>query len=55
MISTAYIAGKSIEVRAGSLSDVLNPADQRPFAKIFMGQEQHMRQAIDAAYAAKNA
>jgi len=55
MISTPYIAGKSIEVPAGSLSDVVNPADQRPFAKIFMGEEKHMKQAIDAAYAAKDA
>ncbi len=54
MIPTPYIAGKSIEVSPSSLSDVLNPADQRPFAKIFMAQEQHMRQAIDAAYAAKD-
>jgi len=35
------------------MSDVFNPADQKPFARIFMGQEQHMRAAIDAAYAAR--
>ena len=53
MISTPYIAGKAIDVAPSALSDVVNPADQRPFAKIFMGQEQHMRAAIDAAAAAK--
>jgi len=55
MISTPYIAGRSIEVPAAQLSDVMNPADQRPFAKIFMGEEKHMKQAIDAAHAAKDA
>jgi aldehyde dehydrogenase (NAD+) len=53
MLSTPYIDGKAIEVAPSALGDVLNPADQKPFAKIFMGQEQHMRAAIDAAYAAK--
>jgi len=53
MAATPYIAGKSIDVPPASLTDVINPADQRPFAKIFMGQAQHMRAAIDAADAAK--
>ena len=53
MFSTPYIAGKAIEIPASALTDVLNPANQRPFAKIFMAQEQHMRAAIDAADAAK--
>jgi vanillin dehydrogenase len=55
MLSTPYIDGKSIEVSPAAMADVLNPADQKPFAKIFMGQEQHMRAAIDAAQAAKAA
>jgi aldehyde dehydrogenase (NAD+) len=55
MLSTPYIDGKAIDVPSTALSDVVNPANQRPFAKIFMGQEQHMRAAIDAAEAAKNA
>ena len=55
MLSTPYIDGKSIEVAPHALTDVLNPANQKPFAKIFMGQEQHMRAAIDAAHAAKSA
>ena len=55
MLSTPYIDGKSIEVSSSAMADVLNPADQKPFAKIFMGQEQHMHAAIDAAHAAKSA
>jgi vanillin dehydrogenase len=55
MLSTPYIDGKSIEVSPSAMADVLNPANQKPFAKIFMGQEQHMRAAIDAAHAAKAA
>ena len=55
MLSTPYIDGKAIEVAPSALADVLNPANQKPFAKIFMGQEQHMRAAIDAAHAAKTA
>jgi len=49
MSSTPYIAGKSIEVPPSFLSDVINPANQKPFAKVFMAQEEHMRAAIDAA------
>jgi vanillin dehydrogenase len=55
MLSTPYIDGKAIEVSPAVMSDVLNPANQKPFARIFMGQEQHMRAAIDAAHAAKAA
>jgi hypothetical protein len=33
MISTPYIAGKVIDIPAAALMDVLNPANQRPFAK----------------------
>jgi vanillin dehydrogenase len=55
MLSTPYIDGKPIEVSPSAMSDVLNPANQKPFARIFMGQEQHMRAAIDAAHAARAA
>jgi len=55
MLSTPYIDGKAIEVSPSAMSDVLNPANQKPFARIFMGQEQHMRAAIDAAFAARAA
>src|SRR5271169_1487566 len=54
MFSTPYIDGKTIEVPLSAFSEVINPANQRPFARIFMAQEQHMRAAIDAAAAAKN-
>lgn len=53
MLSTPYIDGKAIDIAPSALADVLNPANQKPFAKIFMGQEQHMRAAIDAAHGAK--
>jgi vanillin dehydrogenase len=55
MFSTPYIAGKTLDIPASALTDVINPANQRPFAKVFMAQEQHMRAAIDAAHAAKTA
>jgi len=53
MSSTPYIGGKNIEVPPTGFSDVVNPADQKPFARIFMAQEQHMRAAVDAADSAK--
>lgn len=53
MSSTPYIGGKNIEVPPASFSDVVNPANQKPFARVFMAQEQHMRAAIDAADTAK--
>jgi vanillin dehydrogenase len=55
MFSTPYISGKTLEIAPALLTDVVNPANQRPFAKIFMAQEQHMRAAIDAADAARPA
>ena len=53
MLSTPYIDGKAIEVSASAMADVLNPANQKPFARNFMAQEQHMRAAIDAAHTAR--
>ena len=53
MASTSYIAGKSIDVPAGLLTKVVNPANQKAFAEVYMAQEQHMRAAIDTADAAK--
>jgi acyl-CoA reductase-like NAD-dependent aldehyde dehydrogenase len=53
MFSTPYIAGKAIDAPPASFTDVVNPANQKAFARIFMAQEQHMRAAIDAADAAK--
>jgi vanillin dehydrogenase len=53
MSATPYISGKNLDIPASLLTDVVNPANQRPFAKVFMAQEQHMRAAIDAADSAK--
>ena len=55
MYTTPYINGAPIEVPPAALADVVNPATQRPFAKVFMAQPDHMHRAIDAAYAAKDA
>jgi len=53
MSSTPCIGGRNIEAPPSGFSDVVNPTNQKPFARIFMAQEQHMRAAIDAADAAK--
>jgi vanillin dehydrogenase len=55
MLSTPYISGKALDIPPSLLTDVVNPANQQPFAKIFMAQEQHMRAAVDAAAAAQPA
>jgi vanillin dehydrogenase len=52
--TTAYINGATIEAPIASLSDVTNPASQKPFAKVLMAQPDLMRKAIDAAYGAKD-
>jgi aldehyde dehydrogenase (NAD+) len=53
MFNTPFIAGSPIEVPASAFSDVVNPANQRAFAKVFMAQPEHVRWAIDAAEAAR--
>ncbi|HSM86157.1 MAG TPA: aldehyde dehydrogenase family protein, partial [Candidatus Limnocylindrales bacterium] len=53
MYTTPFIDGAPIEVPPSALADVVNPANQRPFAKIFMGRAEDMRKAIDAAHAAR--
>jgi aldehyde dehydrogenase (NAD+) len=53
MFVTPFINGAAIEVPPDALSDVVNPANQRPFAKVFLGQVEHMQRAIDAAHAAR--
>jgi aldehyde dehydrogenase (NAD+) len=53
MFATPFINGSPIEVPPDAFTDVVNPANQRPFAKVFMGQADNMRKAIDAADAAK--
>lgn len=54
MFTTPYIDGVAIEVPPAAFTQVVNPANRRPFAKVFMAQPDHMRQAIAAAYAAKD-
>ena len=54
MYTTPYINGAPIEALPALLTDVINPASRKPFAKVLMAQPDHMRQAIDAAYAAKD-
>ena len=51
---TPYINGRAIEIEESVLIPVVNPANGRPFAKVFMGGPRHMIQAIDAANAAKD-
>jgi len=53
MLSTPYIGGKSLEIPPAALSDVINPASQKAFAKVFMAEQEHMHAAINAADAAK--
>jgi vanillin dehydrogenase len=54
MYTTPYINGMPIEVPPAALTDVTNPATQKPFAKVSMAKPEHMRKAIDAAHAAKD-
>ena len=55
MLSTPYVGGKALEIPPTALTDVINPANQKAFAKVFMAQEEHIRAAIGAADAAKDA
>ncbi len=55
MYTTPYINGAPIQAPPAALSNVINPATQKAFAKVLMAQPDHMRKAIDAAYAAKDA
>jgi len=54
MYTTPYINGAPIEALPTAFSDVISPASRKPFAKVVMAQPDHMRKAIDAAYAAKD-
>jgi acyl-CoA reductase-like NAD-dependent aldehyde dehydrogenase len=53
MYLTPYINGKTIEVPAALLTEVVNPANQRTIARVFMAQPEHMQLAIHSAYSAK--
>jgi aldehyde dehydrogenase (NAD+) len=54
MYTTPYINGAPIEAPPAAFADVVNPATQRPIAKVFLAQPEHMRRAIDAAYSSKD-
>jgi vanillin dehydrogenase len=54
MFTTPYINGAPIEAPPTAFADVVNPASRRAFAKVLMAQPDHMRRAIDAAFAAKD-
>jgi acyl-CoA reductase-like NAD-dependent aldehyde dehydrogenase len=54
MYTTPYINGAPIEAPPAAFADVVSPATQRPFAKVFLAQPEHMRRAIDAAYSSKD-
>ncbi len=54
MFNTPYIDGTAIAIHPAAFADVINPATQIPFAKVFMGQPEHMLKAIDAAHQMKD-
>jgi vanillin dehydrogenase len=54
MFTTPYINGAPIEAPPTAFADVVNPASRRAFAKVLMAEPDHMRRAIDAAFAAKD-
>src|ERR1039458_671549 len=53
MFTSPYIDGSPVEVSPASLTNVVNPANQQPFAKVLMGSPKHMEMAIEAAERAK--
>lgn len=53
-MTAPYINGQTIEVDASALTPVVNPANGKAFSKVFMAKPEHMKRAIDAAYAVKD-
>jgi aldehyde dehydrogenase (NAD+) len=53
-MTAPYINGKTIEADPAAMSPVVNPANGKTIAKVFMGKPEHMTRAIDAAYAVKD-
>ncbi len=49
-----YINGHTIDVQDSALTPVVNPANGKTVAKVFMAGPEHMTRAIDAAYAVKD-
>jgi aldehyde dehydrogenase (NAD+) len=43
-----------IQAEESALTPVVNPANGKPFSKVFMARPEHMTRAIDAAYAVKD-
>jgi aldehyde dehydrogenase (NAD+) len=53
-MTAPYINGQTLAVEESALTPVVNPANGKTFAKVFMAKPEHMTQAIDAAYAVKD-
>lgn len=53
-MTAPYINGQTIEVEESALTPVVNPANGKPIAKVFMAGPEHMKRAIDAAHAVKD-
>jgi acyl-CoA reductase-like NAD-dependent aldehyde dehydrogenase len=53
MFTAPYIDGSPVSIPSESATQVMNPATQKPFASVFMGDVALMRRAIDAAENAK--
>jgi vanillin dehydrogenase len=53
-MTAPYINGKTIEADAALMTAVVNPANGKTIAKVFMARPEHMTRAIDAAYAVKD-
>src|SRR6516165_1473613 len=53
-ITTPYINGQEIAVDPAAMTPVVNPANGKPFSRVFMARPEHMTRAIDAAYAVKD-
>jgi aldehyde dehydrogenase (NAD+) len=49
-----YINGKVMDVEESAMTPVVNPANGKAFAKVFMAKPADMTRAIDAAYAVKD-
>ncbi len=53
MFTTPFIGGAPVSAPEDALADVVNPANQQTFARVFMADARHMTMAIDAAAAAQ--
>jgi aldehyde dehydrogenase (NAD+) len=53
-MTAPYINGVTIEADQAEMTAVVNPANGKTIAKVFMAKPEHMTKAIDAAYAVKD-